>query len=204
MNLKKKIVESKTEEINEISELISKIEEETNSIDVIVNDREIEKMLKKEKNIQLSFEEIEKCSREESRMFVEYLSRMYIPSSSISENPYLVNKLKEDENVLYNLLYNIYSTQYVIKNIVYRIDSGDNLSARIYEAYSSLQKSVIELIKGYEVIKVNMENSYKELSNRFKDTFVVDNYGIDRTSILSSADVLDIVDKDVNDEEFLR
>lgn len=170
-----------------ISELSNKYKEIQN----ICDNKDVKSLIKKDTNLNEEILSIKDRSFNESSSFIDFLSKFYLSAEKIV---LLKDRIEEDRRVLSDLLYNIYLSEFMLNKILDRVEEQNyTVSPKVYDSFSLLQKTLIELIKIYEVIKDNIEKKYKEYKSEGESSDVAINKTFD--NVYTSSDILDILNK---------
>ena len=118
--------------------------------------------------------------------------KFYLSEEFIDENQYILEKARLDEMGLSGIINQITLNERAIEIMMKTIDTGV-LEPRMFEVFSMVQKTHIELVKMQATFLMNSEETFKKLRNDYD--FYSDNK---RKTVVKKKD--DIEDADVVDE----
>ena len=104
-----------------------------------------------------------------AKKMMHSLLKFYVSNDFISENDYIRANVKTDQETLSGLIFHLENADRAIVTLMRTIESGE-LSARMFEVLSALQKSYIDILKVKTAFVMNTEEHMKKLSNDY-DTY---------------------------------
>ncbi len=112
------------------------------------------------------YTEGKKKSLNKARKLLFSLLDFYLTEEFINENQYILHKSHLDEMGLSQIINQISLNERAIDTMLKTIDTGE-LHPRMFEVFSTLQRTHIELLKLQSMYMTNMEETIKKIKNDY-------------------------------------
>lgn len=133
------------------------------------------------KSIALDYDAVKEVADEQADSSLESIVLMYLPREFIISQRYIMEKMKVDKKVLSSLLFQVVTGEHAIKRLMEQVDEGQ-VRDNTFMVLSSLQRSVIEILKHVSSYMIVMENNYRDLRKDYlrEDTVTTKELGTAR------------------------
>ncbi len=105
-----------------------------------------------------------KKSINKARQLLVSLLDFYLDQDFINNNEYVLHKTKIDEMGLSQIIKQVEHNDRMIEILMKMVDSGE-LNVRVFDTFTQLQRTHLELMKMQTMYIVNMEETVKKLRN---------------------------------------
>jgi len=112
----------------------------------------------------MDFHKQKKAAMTDAKRTLKSLMDFYLGQKIIQKNEYLKYKKKVDEMSLSNMMFAIDTAQHAIIKLLEEIDMG-NTHPRNFEAITSLNGQMMNMIKHQQALFVTMEEGYKKVKH---------------------------------------
>lgn len=157
-NIKKEDSQNEEMSIEDLQNLMNKTEDVVKDV--------TDPILPQTDELKKIFEDSYQKANHKARIIVKSLAAFYLDTSMLEED-YVKSKIKEDVLNFSVYMYNIEQNRDMMNEIIREIKTG-NVSARMFEVFSTLQKTNLGLIKDKKQYMQIMEAEYEQ----FRDTVI--------------------------------
>lgn len=115
-------------------------------------------------SVPMDFQVKRKEAMTDAKRTLKSLMDFYLGSKIIKKNEYVKYKKRVDEMSLSNMMFAIETSQHAVIKLLEEIDMG-NTHPRNFEAISTLNSNMMNMIKHQQALFVTMEEGYKKIKN---------------------------------------
>ena len=120
--------------------------------------------LKPVKNENKSLAVKQKNSKNKAKRVMNNLLKFYLSEEIIEEQEYIKAKTELDEMALSSLIMQMQNSEIAIEKLMETIDDGAQLTPRLFEVLSDLQRTLLDIIKSQTMYMITVEENAKKIA----------------------------------------